>query len=467
MNVLLIQPPDAAPLVRPRRLRGPFSIPLSPPWDLLCLQTYLSQRSGHIASLVDARFFSSLETELPAALRSFPAPGLVIVNTATAEIGQVLGLLDIIKRAFPALPAGLCGQHPSQFPESAMALPRVDYVLAGDPEPILHSLLDCFTVETRRQRIPGLLMKGSEPKQAHWLKDLNSLNLPDWQSVFLAAYTGPPGLGGCMVRARLSRGHTHCPADRAFGGGREPFRLWRMDRFASCMQRASDKGIGEIFLADPPGFWTPARLDQWCQVLAEVRNAVPWGLQMLPTLLSEDAINQMRLLLCRRVVFLLPSCDRSNLRKYGCILDARELARMFEALRRAGIHPHAEVWMGGPEEPAGERHRVVRMLRALGFPSFSLHPFPYELDAPICKEIEEEGPDPLEAWNRWALDPWNLPRPQAFWGGPEKTMALDADIQAAIRTVEGHPVRLLKQGWQALRAGQVFRALTQSARLRT
>ena len=440
--------------------------PLLPPWDLFCLQTYLNQRTGHRASLVDARFFTSVESELLAAVRQVPAPRMAIVNTATSALGQTMGLLDTLKRAFPTLPTGLCGQHPSQFPESAMALPRADYILAGDPEPIVHSLLDFMAVETRLRRVPGLLFQGSDPKRPHWLDDLNGLNLPDWQNTFLSAYAGPPGSGGCRVEARLSRGHTHCPADRAFGLGEEPLRIWRLDRFASCIQRVSDKGVAEVFLVDPPGIWTPARLDRWCEALKQVRNAIPWSLQLLPTLLSPDTIDQMRRTLCRRVVFLLPSCDRSNLRKYGCTLDARELAQTLQALQQSGIQIQVEAWMGGPEERSGEQRRVVRMLSALGFPAFSLHPFPCQLDAPICKEIESDGLPPLADWTRWALDPWNLPRPQTLWGGPSADAKLEAAFRAVVRAIEGHPVRLLKQGWQALRSGQFFRTVAQSIRLR-
>ncbi|MBU1693197.1 MAG: hypothetical protein KJ726_11390 [Verrucomicrobia bacterium] len=419
-----------------------------------------------MASLLDTRFYSSIETELLAAVRQVPEPRVAILNTATSGLGQTMGLLDILKRAFPSLPTGLCGPHPSQFPEAALALPRTDFVLAGDPEPILHSLLDFFTMETRLHRVPGLISQGSGSKHAHWLGDLNSLYLPDWQGIFLSAYAGAPGSGGCRINARLSRGHTRCPADRAFGAAREPLRIWRLDHFASCMQKATNKGLAELFLADPPGVWTPTRLDHWCDALLQVRNAIPWGLQLLPTFLSSDTISRMHAAQCRRVVFLLPSCDRVNLRKYGCILDARELAQTLRLLEQSGIQPHAEVWMGGPEERLGEPRRVVRMLGALGFPSFSLHPFPCQIEAPICKEIESDAPPPLTDWTRWALDPWNLPRPQAIWGGAEAAARMDAEFHAVIRAIEGHPGRILRQSWRALRSGQFFRTVAQGLRLR-
>ncbi|MBP7830146.1 MAG: hypothetical protein KA248_09545 [Kiritimatiellae bacterium] len=466
MNVLLIQPPEAVPPVPPRGPAGFNAHPLLPPWDLMCLQTHLSQRSRHIATLLDARFFTSMETELVAAVRKVADPVVVIVNTTTEGLGQAMGLINILKRAFPSLPVGLCGQHPSEFPEAAMDLPRVDYVLAGDPEPILHSLLDFFTVETRLQHVPGLLFRGSPAREARWLNDLNSLTLPDWHEPFIAAYAGLPGSGGCSIHVRLTRGHTRCPADRAWGLASEPLRSWRMDRLASCLQKASDKGVAEVFLDDPPGIWTPARLDQWCAALAQVRNVIPWSLQLLPTLLSPDTMDQMRLSLCRRVVFLLPSCDRANLLKYGCALDENELARTFLLLRQYGIEPQAELWLGGPEEPPGAGRRAIHRLRALGFPAYSLRAFPCRLEAPICADVRTGLPPPLEAWTRWACDPWNTARPQAVWGGSERITPLDSEMQAVLRTVETHPLRLLKQGWDTLRSGHFLKSVAASIRLR-
>ncbi|HRZ12956.1 MAG TPA: hypothetical protein P5567_10940 [Kiritimatiellia bacterium] len=467
MNVLLIQPPEAAPAVPTRSLPRTAQRVARPPWDLMCLQAYLSQRSRHVADVVDARFFSTLEPELLAAARRVPSPRVAILYTETEGLGQAMGVLDTLKRAFPTLPVGLCGPHPSQFPEAAIRLPRVDFVLAGDPEPILHSLLDYFTVETRIQHVPGLLLPGAPPKKAHWLPDLNSLTLPDWHDAFLAAYAGAPGSGGCVAELRLSRGHTGCPADRAFGLAGEPLRLWRMDRLAACIQRASDKGVAEVFLADPPGVWTPARLDQWCEALVQTRNVIPWSLQLLPTFLSPDAIYQMARTLCRRVVFLLPSCERNNLLQYGCTLDAPGLARTFEDLREAGIEPQVESWMGGPEEPPGAGRRIVRMLGDLKFPPFTLRAFPCRLDAPICREVQADGPPPLAAWTSWAGDPWNRPRPQAVWGGSEYITRLDAEMQTVLRTVENHPVRIVRQGWEALRTGQFLKLVAQGMRLRT
>lgn len=450
VNVLLIQPPDTACRAVPRRYAVP-SDPICPPWDLLCLQAYLNRKTTHVASLLDAQFLTDLDEQLPPILSSCPVPDLAVIWTPLMGLGQAMATTGVLRRHCPSARVALCGPFPSLFPEAAAQLDAPDFLIAGDPEPILHHLLDTFQTPSRWERIPGLTRRGAEPGAPRWLSDLNGLVLPEWDRETLLSYASPAHFHKAVLRIRITRGHTGCPADRAFGGAGEPLRTWRLDRLAACVQRASDKGVAEVAVSDPPGIWTPTFLDQWCAALLRVRNGTPWSLRLLPTLLTDDSIDALVASRCARVVFIVPSADPDHLRKYGCVLTRRQFAATLAELQRRKLQPHLEIWLGGPEERRGERHRVVRLLKGLGFPPFVLRPFPDEPDAPLVKEIEAEQFSDISDWVRWACNPWNAPRPRSLWSDDADVARLERDMYYVMREVLAQPVMLGRQISAALR----------------
>ncbi|MBN1269644.1 MAG: cobalamin-dependent protein, partial [Kiritimatiellae bacterium] len=161
MKVLLVQPPDPPAPVKPVALAGADPPLFAPPWDLLCLRSYLLLHTRHLAAVIDCRTFADLETELAEAIRAEAEPRLLVVSTTSHALGQSAAVLEIARRDFPGMKTVLCGEFPSQFPEQVAAVTRVDYALAGDPEPILRNLLDYMDVPQRLQRVPGLIREGA------------------------------------------------------------------------------------------------------------------------------------------------------------------------------------------------------------------------------------------------------------------------------------------------------------------
>lgn len=219
MIVVLIEPPDSPPAVREKSGAERHSRSVAPPLAMLCVQAYLRQHTRHFCHVLDCRIYSDVERDLPAALGAIENPSVVVVNTRTLGLGETAAVLDIVKRRLPRAVTAICGPFPSRFPQHAAVLTQADYALAGDPEPILRNLLDYADVPQRLRRIPGLLARGQPEVVPYWLPDLKSLSLPDWNSFFWGAYQSGLTHQPLQAEMRLSRGHTHTPADRAFGGG--------------------------------------------------------------------------------------------------------------------------------------------------------------------------------------------------------------------------------------------------------
>ncbi|MFH0953992.1 MAG: hypothetical protein V1873_06650 [Verrucomicrobiota bacterium] len=449
VNALLIQPPDPPQAVAPFEPPPGDSQLLAPAWELLCLRSYLYERTRHLCSVVDCRFHADLEKELTEAVEGVPDLGVAAVNASTIGLGQAAAVIEIMKRRFPDVKVAVFGQHPSQFPEHAAAMPWVDFALAGDPEPILRNLLDYQDVEQRLRRVPGLVMAGHEAGEAYWLPDLRGLALPDWQGVFWGAYRVGLKADVCRAQARLSRGHPRSPADRASGGLYEPLRLWPMERLAAALQKAPAQGVTEVLLVDPPGVWTPQRLNEWCRTLDYLQNIQPWGLQLLPTLLNQDTMEYLRTSLCCRVEFVFPSCDPAVLKRYGCIVAPHDLGVTMGRLEELGLRVHSRFWIGGPEEGEGEDRRVAQTIRSLGFRSFSLHAFPCLPDTHLYEKYADLAPK-LEDWIAWARSPWTERQPVAVWGGEGAAEDIDIDFDLILTAVRRHPRNLLKRMLEGL-----------------
>ena len=449
MNVFLIQPPAAAPEWEPLdTARGQFDL-FAPPWNLLCLQSFLQKHTRHVCQYIDCRLAHDLEKELIDQLEELPPPRMVVVNCPILALGQVSAVLEITKRHYPAMRTVICGEFPTRYPDHVTDIPRVDYALSGDPEPILRNLLDYLDVPQRLRRTPGLIMPETTERKPYWVPRLVTLALPDWDGYFWRDYAHQLTGDFCRSEMRITRGHSGLKADRAFGGQPDTLREWPMERLANTLSRSAHTEIKEVMLTDPPGFWNPDRLKQWAQSLLLVRNVQFWSLAMYPTRLDYELIADLFEARCSRIDFIVPSCDPEVLAAYGLKWDWQEWQETLQMMRDRGIKAFPRFWIGSPEESAGESQRIADRIRQLQLLDYRVEPFPYVVDSPLYSELREKGIEPdMREWIRWSRDPWIENRPVRCWGGPDQ---LDA-IKKEIKHVQHHLQRSPGMAWARIKA---------------
>lgn len=408
MFVLLIQPAnESAPSPRGRPGEPP-----APPWDLVCLHSFLQARTGFRPILFDARLYANwpeaLENAAPAGGRDVVA----VVRSRIFELPAVRRALTELAERLPAAMRVLCGSLPAARPEECARLPGVDAVIAGDSEPALRFLLENRHAPARLQAAPGIAMPGRTTAPLWW-PDLNQLPAIAWETLPWRDYV-THAQGGMRALIRVSRGHSHQPADRAWGGGDEPLRLWDFSRLAASFGRCAHLGVVENLLVDPPGIWTPDRLQAWCDALIAARNTHPWSLQLLPRIISADEAYHLREAGCRRMEIVLPSSRLEELERYGLPGDKRHLQVAVRSMAQDGLEVLVRCWVGGPGEGRREARRLRQLAGTLGYPPIRFQPFPLALDAPLIADSPRDAKTPdLESW---ISDP--TPR-SAFWGGAE------------------------------------------------
>lgn len=409
MFVLLIQPT----LERAAPAGGMRSEPPAPPWDLVCLHSFLRARTGCRPILFDARLFA----DWPQALENLTPSGgrdvIAVVRSRIFELPAARRTLEVLAERLPGAMRVLCGPLPSLRPEACARLPNVDAVIAGDPEPTLRFLIENRHAPARLQNAPGLALPGRTTSPLWW-SDLNQLPSTMWEALPWRDYIHYAG-GGLRALVRVSRGHSDVPANRAWGDTAEPLRFWDFNRLAQSFGRCAHLGVVENLVVDPPGIWTPDRLQAWCDALINARNTHPWSLQILPRIISASEAYQLREAGCRRLEIVLPSSRPTELARYGLPGERRGLQLAVRSMAQDGLEVLLRCWIGGPGEGRREGRRMRRLIRTLGYPPVRFQPFPFALDAPMVQEIT---PDPATPnLTTWLTPSGAQPPLEAAWGG--------------------------------------------------
>lgn len=448
-NVALIEPPEARPAVEP--LRSPDApVPIfAPPWSLLCLRAYLVKRAGHLCNLIDTRLFTHFERDLVRALGRMPNLRVAVINTHSLSLDQTMATMETIKRHFPTVKTILCGQHPSQFPELVQNLPWMDYALCGDPEPVLRNLLARLDGGGSLQNIPGCALAGHPAPEPVWKTDPGILFLFDGEGINWGSYQVDLA---CRAIMRLTRGSaSNGSAPRlAVGEPNQPFRVCPYEQAAETLQEFGNLGVTAVMVADPPGFWSHWEIEAWCEMLLAKDNDQTWGLQLLPTPLTKSAISRLKSAFCRRVDFICPSTDSNVLAEYGCNLSPRKFRETLKQLTAAGITSHLRFWMGGLETNTRRKWDIIRILRDLDYPSFTLEPFPSDLPSAVV----EGGYDRAntEGWLIWAKGSGERGTcPESPWKGNVPVPDLMAAITLIGLTIQRSPRRWLRHLLRTIR----------------
>lgn len=445
MNVVLLQPPDPPKLAEPQVGPGVTRQVEAPSWDLLCLDTYIREHTRHVSHFLDSRLFDHLENDLISQLKNVNADA-VVVPTDVLTLDSTVAILDVCKRSLPHVTTIISGPFPTRHPHEASHMPRLDYGLCGDSEPILRDLLDNMDTPARISKIPGLIIPRQEAPTPRWASKLIGFSPADWSGLSWDIYCSSWPQLEIKVSARLTRGHSGLDCDRPWPGPKEPLRYWPMEKMAQSFQKAPPTGIQNIFLSDAPGAWTSDKLHQWCAALRRANSIQAWSFQALPATFSDELIEDLQFTQCRNVYFIVPDTDPQRLEKLGCNVTAKDLAHTAARLQQANIEPIVHFWIGGPWARKTEAGQVIQWIQDLNYMAHEIHPFPCHPDAELLIDtpLPEETPE-LEDKILWKREPWFEKRPTPRWGGPQAQARLAATRSRINAHINRNPFRLFQQ----------------------
>jgi len=454
-HIWLIQPHDPPPSAIIVDAAGGATVRFVPTWSLVCLQSFLLERTGHTCSIIDTRLNDSLADALEPLRRPLDdkAESVAVVHAETSALGHVGAITRYLHTQHPDITIIVCGPFADSFPELVRLIPHVDYGLRGDAEAILRNLLDYKSIPHRLKLVPGLITPDDPAKNPHWIERLQSLSLPEWYRVDWSAYASQDVHRALRAEVRLSRGMAPGPASLPYGKPDEPLRVWSLAAMAQAFQKCAGQGISEIYLSDPPSFWTDEQLRDWCRQLILCRNTQPWAIQLFPRQLESEIIAALGENACHRIEFIMPSCDPDLAARYGVDISVEALAGQIAALAKHNVQAQVIYWLQGPDERAeGEAERIYRHLSGLSFPRFALHPFPLHHDSRLYRERagRDPGTPDVMKWVEWAQHP-DMPNPPvSMWDGVNGQTRCRATSMAIQRKITRNPRRRISRILQSI-----------------
>jgi anaerobic magnesium-protoporphyrin IX monomethyl ester cyclase len=180
-RILLIKSPQNDP-------RGRL---ISHPLGLMSLAAYLRKNYQYEIKIEDIRLRGNGCFDLESAIRTF-APDVVGISALTHESDAIPRIVECVKRVNANTPVLLGGPHATAYPEKAIQIPGIDYLVVGEGEVAAGQLIERLLHQGDVSDIKGIIYKKDNKVfstgRAPFIKDLNELPMPAYDLIEIEAY---------------------------------------------------------------------------------------------------------------------------------------------------------------------------------------------------------------------------------------------------------------------------------------
>jgi len=405
MDVLLINPPQ---IFRPGNIWGKIR-GCTPPLGLALLAAIL-EHSGHRVSILDGNAEMLGDDDLLRRLEGIKAvsgtPGWVGITSSTNTFPAAVRVSGFVREIFPDAKIVFGGVHVTVFPEEALAAPTVDFVVRGEGEATLQSLLRDEPPET----ISGLSFRGVDriihTPDRESFTDLGTLPLPAYHLLPVHLYR--PALGSYRrlpaIGIVISRG---CPGRCTFCYGHHLGRVTRYRPVASVVDEIlllqKNWGIREVSFYDDTFTARPGYVVELCEAILAAKIDLTWSCFSRVDFVTEELLRLMKRSGCHQICYGIESGNEEILR---AIHKRISLAKARQALvwaRRAGIETRTTFMLGSPGETMRTLEQTLRLALELD-PDIALFnittPYP---GTEMYAWADEHGYLTTKAWERYDL----------------------------------------------------------------
>ena len=421
MKTLLINPPSLNEL----RGNNPEIIEsergFNPPLGLLFVAGYLREHSNHAVQVIDSQVeeldYNGLESRLLAA--DFEVVGITVM---TFTLLDVIKTVKLVKKVSPHCRVVLGGPHVHIFPEETASLEGVDFLIKGEGEMSLLSLLDVLEGKGSLAQVPGLVYKSSSGEVCENSTDkvLSELDL----LAFPARDLTPYQKYGSLLAKRLpittvftSRG---CPfkcsfCDRPHLG--KKFRSMSAKRVVEEFEACIAMGIREFLIYDDTFTVNKQRVKEICRLVIHKKLDIGFDVRARVDTIDEEMISLLKRAGCRGIHYGVEAGTEKILKILNKGISLKKTKDVFDLTRKYKIPTLAYFMIGAPQETREDIMETFRITRWLN-PDFMhmtiLTPFP---GTPIYLEGLESGAIKKDYWREFAKAPAKDFSPPFFGGG--------------------------------------------------
>ncbi len=158
---------------------------------LMSVAAYLRERYGYEIKIEDIRVNANGHSDVESVIRLF-APDIVGISALTFESDAILWLADSVKRVNASIPVLLGGPHATAYPEKAIQIPGIDYVVVGEGEAAAGQLIERVLNHYDISDLKGIVYKRDSQivstGRGDFIEDLNALPMPAYDLIPIEAY---------------------------------------------------------------------------------------------------------------------------------------------------------------------------------------------------------------------------------------------------------------------------------------
>jgi anaerobic magnesium-protoporphyrin IX monomethyl ester cyclase len=180
-RILLIKSPQNDPSWRQ----------ITHPLGLMCLAAYLRENFHYDIKIEDIRIRGYNRFDLEPVIRAY-APDIVGISALTHESDTVPLIAECVKRVNPNTPVLLGGPHATAYPDKAVQILGIDYLVVGEGEVAAGQLIERLLHHRDVSDIKGIVYRQDNQVfstgRADFIEDLNQLPMPAYDLISIKSY---------------------------------------------------------------------------------------------------------------------------------------------------------------------------------------------------------------------------------------------------------------------------------------
>ena len=368
MKVLLINPPieNTIASVMPKELEE--GLDFLPPLGLMYIAAYLRKETSHEVEILDCPVEKINHDQLRGEIKKIN-PDAIGITAMTFTLIDVMKAARTAKEINPEIKVILGGPHVIIFPEETIKNHEVDFLVLGEGERVIRSLLKSIDNPKELKNIGGLVFKDNgkiiNTGRAGFIENLDDLLFParfltPYKKYFSVLSSRRP-----VTTMFTSRG---CPyiclfCDRPQLG--KNFRARSAGNVVDEVEECVKAGIKEIFIYDDTFGVDRRRVLDICAEIKKRGLTIAWDIRTRVNTIDEKVLGALKQAGCQRIHYGVEAGTQKilNVLRKGITLE--QVKKAFRITKEAGIQTAAYFMIGSPTETKEDILQTVEFMKKI------------------------------------------------------------------------------------------------------